>query len=182
MLELEMSALQQISGIQGPIMGQQAPSGTAASLYEQEAANATLNTIDIMQTFANWLNQCDLKAIKLIKQYYTEDQYIATSGKDFSDDAKLFKAKQVANFDYNIVMSHGFDSPTYRQAMETQLSKFVEERLIPIEAYLEVTDMPYSEKILESINKLKQQTAQMQQAPAGGIPQPPASTQVEQPQ
>jgi hypothetical protein len=170
MLNLEMKALQQISGIQGPIMGQQAPAGTPAALYEQEAANASLNTIDIMQVFANFLCQCDLKTVKLIKQYYTQDQFIATAGKDFTDEAKIFKAEQVQNFDYNIVMSHGFDSPTYRQAMESQLSQFVMDKLIPIEAYLQVTDMPYAEKIMQAIDKLKQQAQQVQQGGQGGIP------------
>jgi hypothetical protein len=156
MLQIQMKMIEDVSGIQGPIQGKSAPSGTPASLYEQEAANASLNTVDFMQTFADFKRSRDLKIVKLIKQYYTEDQYLNSAGKEFSKEAKLFKAKQVANFDYDVAISHSFDSPTFRQAMENQLSQFVMNGLVPIETYLEVSSMPYAEKLLEGIKKMKE--------------------------
>ena len=158
-----------ISGIHGAIQGKSANSGTPMGLYEQEAANSAINTIDFMQTIGEQKQSRDLKSVKLIKQYFTEDQFIATAGKAYSPEAKKFKADRVAMYDYDVVVSHSFDAPVFRQAMEQQLTEFVMKGILPFEAYLEVTTMPGAQKILDTITKAKEQ-AQNGQAPQSGIP------------
>jgi hypothetical protein len=156
MLRIVMQLIDDISGLHGAIQGKSATSGTPASLYEQEAANSAISTVEFMQVFGNFKQKRDLKIIKLIKQYYTTDRYIATAGKAFSNEAKMYKSEEVNQFDYDNVISHAIDSPVYRQIAESSLNQWVAQGFLPFKQFLEVSDLPYAQKILDQINKAEE--------------------------
>lgn len=162
MLQISLKLIDDISGLQGAIQGRTANSGTPASLYEQEAANSSISTIEFMQVIANHKQRCDLKIIKLIKQYYNYDRYIATAGKQFSEEAKMYKVDEVNQFDYDTVVTHNLDTPVFREAMEGQLQNFVAQGFLPFKQYLEVSTLPNAQKLLDQINKIEQKAAQGQ--------------------
>jgi len=51
MIKLHMELIQDISGVHSSLQGKQAPSGTPASLYAQEAQNASINIKSILDSF-----------------------------------------------------------------------------------------------------------------------------------
>jgi len=168
MLALQMSLMQEISGVHGAIQGKNAGSGTPASLYAQEAQNATMNTLDYMQTFQSFRQKRDTKALKVIAQYYKEPRYLAINGRSLNEDSKLWDPNLVKNIDFDIVVSQGTDTPVYRQMIDDTLMKLLEGQMIDLEMFLEQTSLPFADKLLAAVKQRKQQ---MEQGIPGQLPE-----------
>jgi len=164
MLALQMQLITQISGVHEAMQGQQAKSGTPASLYAQEAQNASLNTLDYMQTFNHFIQDRDTKALKIICQYYKEPRFLAVSGKNYSQEAKMWDPKKIADIEFDLVVTAGNDTPVYRSLIDQTLLEMLQGQLIDLEMYLENTTLPFADNLLESIRS-KQQTASEGQVP-----------------
>ena len=156
MISLQMNLLQEISGVHSAIQGKQAMSGTPASLYAQEAQNASLNTLDYMQTFQHFKQRRDTKALKIIAQFYQDKRYLAVSGKTVNEDTKLYDPDIVRNIDFDVVVAQGMDTPVYRQLIDDTLMKLLEGQLIDLEMFLEHTSLPFADKLLEAVKQRKQ--------------------------
>lgn len=171
MINLQMSLLQEISGVHGAIQGQKPESGTPAARYAQEAQNATLNTLDYMQSFQAFRKKRDAKALKVIIQYYKDKRYLAVNGRSVSDDAKIYDPDLVKKLQWEYQVTQGTDTPVYRQLIDETLMQLLEANMIDVEMYLEHTSMPFADKLLASIRAQREQM--MQQGGAPGMPQIP---------
>lgn len=165
MLAQTISSLDQISGVHGAMQGLTANPGTSGVLYAQQAQNANINTLDYVKTYNFFKQKRDYKAIKLIKQYFDTEMYLSVSGKEYSEEAKMFKPSDIANMDFDAVISQNVDTPMYRQMTDDLLVKLLEMQQIPLEIFLEHTSMPFAEKLLDSVKNAKQQAAQSQGQP-----------------
>jgi len=170
MLALQLKFMQEIFGSSPAIQGQQAASGTPSSLYAQEAQNATLNSKDIMDHFAWYIENRDQKVLKLMLQYYTEERYINIAGTSYSDEAKIFKPDLVKDVDIDLEVTQGVDTPIYRQMIDDLLFKMLESNFVDVDTFLENTSLPFADKVLESIKSKRQQ---MQEGMAPGAELPP---------
>lgn len=160
MLSLQMSLIQNISGVHGAIQGKEAVSGKPSSLYAQEAQNAMLNTLDYMHTFENFQQKRDFKILKLITQYYQDKRYLAINGRFMNEEAKLYDPDLVKNLDFTTKVTKGQDTPVYRQLMDDTLMNLLDKQFIDIEMFLEHTSLPYADKLLASIRQQKEQIMQ----------------------
>jgi len=160
MLALQMQLMQEISGIHGAVQGKTAGSGTPSSLYAQEAQNATMNTLDYMQTFQHFRQKRDTKALKVIVQYYKEPRYLAINGRSVNQDSKLYDPKLVQNIDFDLAVTQGTDTPVYRQLIDETLMKLLEGQMIDLEMFLEQTSLPFADKLLGAVKQRKEQMAQ----------------------
>lgn len=163
-INTQIKLMQDIGGVHGAIQGRSPNAGTPAALYAQETQNASLNILDIMETYASFLQKRDYKLIQLIKQFYTEKHYQALSGKSVSTDAKWYDPELIANIDFENSITRGTDTPTYRMILDDMLWKLLEGKLIGIEMFLENSSYPFSDKLLQAIQRQKEQVQ------AGGIP------------
>lgn len=181
MIALQMSLIQEISGVHGAIQGKDATSGKPASLYAQEAQNATLNTLDYMATFQAFQKNRDTKALKVITQFYKDKRYLAINGRTINEVSKLYDPELVRNLDFDVVVTQGVDTPVYRQIIDETLMKLLEAQMIDVEMYLEQSSLPFADKLLAAIKQRKEQIAQgaavdqlppelMQQAAQGADP------------
>jgi hypothetical protein len=141
----------------------QAPAGTPGNRYAMEAQNATLNTVDIMKKFLDAKQTRDLKVIKLIRQYYKDERYLAISGRS---QLKLYDPKKVGKTEFEYQVSQGNNTAVFRQAAEDMLSQLRQEGQIDIKTYLESSTLPFAEKLLDLINKNEEKMAQGQVDPA----------------
>lgn len=157
LLAMEMSLMERISGINPAIQGHSAKSGTPSSLYAQEAQNSMINVADFMESFSDGKKERDYKVLKLIQQFYTTNRHIAISGKNLSSEAALYDPNKAKDLEFDVAISQGVDTPVYRQLIEEQLTKLVDMHMIDVQTYLENSTMPHAEKILESINRNKEQ-------------------------
>lgn len=156
MLALQMSLFQDVSGIHNAIQGKEANSGTPASLYAQQAQNATINTLEQMSYFENFLQNRDRKVLKLIVQYYDEKRYLAINGRAISEESKIYDPELAKDIDFDIVVTQGTDTPVYRQLIDNTLFELLKGNLIDLEMYLEQTSMPFADKLLQAVRQRRE--------------------------
>lgn len=169
MLALQMNLFQDVSGIHNAIQGKETSSGTPASLYAQQAQNATINTLEQMTYFENFLQQRDYKVLKVITQFYNSKRYLAINGKSINEESKLYDPEMAKDIDFDVVVTQGTDTPVYRQLIDDTLLQLLQGQLIDIEMYLEQTSLPFADKLLQAIRQRKEMAAQGQIP--GALPQ-----------
>ena len=162
LLSMEMSLMKEVSGISGAIQGHDAKSGTPSSLYAQMAQNSMLSIQDIFDTYHNFLRKRDTKAVKLIKQFYTEERYLNVSGKMYSEQAKIYTPEDVDGIDFDLIMSKIQDTPVLRQIVDDKLEQFTLQGMMPFEMYLEHSSLPMADALLQEIRTIKEQQSQEQ--------------------
>ncbi len=165
MLALEMQYIRDISGVHGALQGKEAKSGTAASLYAQEASNAQVNIMDLLESFTAFRQQRDYKLIKIAPQCYDEEFYINLAGNEYSEAAKMWNPIVAGSADVYVNLEENNSTATYRMMANQMLIKAMEMRLIDFETVLDAGGIPNADKIRNAIQRRKEelQQEQMQQ-------------------
>lgn len=153
MINLQISLIQDIGGVHNAMMGKQAQSGTSAARYKQETANASLNAVDYLESFGWLLIKRDWKIVQIIKQFYTDKQYIELAGSDYSEEAKHYDPDIIKDIDFDNTMAKGDDNFTMRFVSEDSLMKLLEMKLIGLKQYLKASESMYSEKLLSMVEE-----------------------------
>lgn len=163
MLSLQMKLVQDIAGVSSAIQGQSAKSGTPSSLYAQEAQNSSLNVKDYMDEFSEFKRDRDMKALKVILQYYNESKTITVPGtrKAFVH----FDPEKIKNLDFDVVVTQSTDTPVYRQLVDDALFNLLNAQMIDIKMYLENSSLPFADKLLNDINQRQAEMQEQQQIP-----------------
>ena len=162
MLALQLQLVRDISGVHGAMLGKEAKSGTAASLYAQESSNAQTNLLDTLESFTAFRKRRDYKIAKTIPQCYDYTDYIPVAGRDYSDAAKEWNAELAAKFDYYIVISETNNSELYQTALNNLLTTALQQRLIDFKTALEAGRFPFSDQVLRILERNEQKAAQQQ--------------------
>lgn len=168
MLMLQFKLLQEISGVNPAIQGQKANSGTPSSLYAQEAQNATLNSRDYFETFADFKRMRDNKVLKVIQQFYDDKRHIHISGNTFDNQEMMYDPLRVRDLEAEVVITESKDTPVYRQVIDDILFKLLEMQAINVEMFLENSSLPFADKLLEQIKALRQNAMQQGGIAPGG--------------
>ena len=167
MIQMQLNFMQSIGGVHEAIQGQSTGATTPASLYAQQAQNSSLNTLDYIATFNQFLQKRDLKLIQLIQQYFTSKQYIEVAGRSYSEEAKHFDPAKIRDVDFDNAMGASNDTPAYRALMDNTLMQLLQQQQIDIVQYLENCSLVGADKILESIKRqIAERNAQQAQIQA----------------
>lgn len=160
MLSLQMKLVQDIAGVSGAIQGQTPKSGTPSSLYAQEAQNSSINIKDYMDEYAEYKRDRDLKALKVILQYYTDKRTITVPGakRAFVN----YDPEKINDLEFDVVVTQSTDTPVYRQLIDDTLFRLLEAQMIDIKMYLDNSSLPFADKLLSDI-KLREEGMQEQQ-------------------
>lgn len=150
-LSIQLDLWEKISGTGGAIQGHEAKSGTPSSLYAQQTLNSGINSKDMFDVFTNFKRNVDMKALKLIIQFYNEKRYLSIVGADYSEESRQFDPEKVKNLEYDLVTSDGVDTPAYRMMLDAELHKLLEIGAINAKMYLENASFPFADKLLASI-------------------------------
>ena len=70
LLSMQLKFFEDISGVNGALQGKPGYSGMSASLYNQQAQNATTSLLDLLDTFSSFDRDGALKDVKNKQQYY----------------------------------------------------------------------------------------------------------------
>lgn len=166
-LQLELSLMQQISGISSAIQGETPRANTPSSLYAQQAQNSTLNYRILFEVFNSHIEERDEKLLKVLMQFYTDKRYVDIAGDAYKEVAKFYDPKMAEKIiDFNLVVSQSNNTPVYRQVVDEMLMEFLKSGFINFEMFLDNTSMPFAEKL----------RADLKQAPP---PQTPRAPQTE---
>lgn len=182
MLKMQMDLINQISGVSGASQGQEAKSGTPNALYVNQAAYSSTNIRDLINNFEWHRRKRNEKMLKVAIQFYQEKRYVASSGVQYSKDAQFFDPNRIKEFDFDLKISEGQDTPVFRQIISDQLFQMLQANMIDLQMFLENSGMPYAEKLLAAIKNRQEQAVEQQaqeQQPQG---QPISQEQVPQEQ
>lgn len=159
LVQMQLMLIQDISGVHSAIQGKAPSSGTAASLYEKEAQNASLNTADYMYAFSAWKNRRDRKIMKLILQYYDEPRNIAISGITGAKFS-VYDPEQVSNCEFDLITSQAPNASTYKALIEETLKELLMNQMISLELFLQHSSLPFAEQLLEDVKNGKNMVQQ----------------------
>lgn len=162
LLNLQMKLLQDISGVQNALQGKTPRSGTSGVQYQQEALNAQGNLTDLLNSYRDFRENRDIKIVKLMQQYEQDDHYMNTCG-SYSEESREYKADKVRDIDFTLSINESPASPTYRLVANDLLLKLVEMQVITPEDMLENGSFPNGDRILQSIQRRKQELMEQQQ-------------------
>lgn len=162
MINLQLKLINDIGGVHEAMQGKTAASGTPAGLYQQEAMNAQNNIVDYLDSFGAFLENRDYKLLQLIQQYFTEPQYIALAGKSYSKEARNFDPDRIRDLDFENRISKATDTPAMRLYMDETLKMLLENKYIGIETFLEHSSIPGADKLLQTVQRQKEQLQQGQ--------------------
>lgn len=162
MLALQLQLVRDISGVHGAMLGKEAKSGTAASLYAQESNNAQTNLLDTIESFAAFRKRRDYKIAKIIPQCYDYVDYIPVVGREYSEKAKEWNADLASKFDYYIVITETNNSELYQAQLNQLLMAALQQRLIDFKTALEAGRFPFSDQVLRLLERKEQEVADKQ--------------------
>ena len=153
--------MQDLSGVQPALQGQNAGSNVPASRYVAEAEHSAINLKELLEFFASFRKKRDMKVLKMIIQFYKEKRYLAISGSGGNAE-KLYDPELIKeeSTEFDLVIARGNNSPVYKTLSDEILKDFVMKGMLPLENFLKHTDYPFSKSLLEDIQNTKEQMAQ----------------------
>ena len=163
MLAMQLQLIRDISGVHGAMMGREAKSGTAASLYAQEATNAQTNLLDTIESFQSFRKRRDYKIAKTIPQCYDYVDYIPIVGREYSSEALEWNAELASRFDYYIVITETGNSEVYQTQLNNLLTSALQQNMIDFKTALQAGRFPFADQLLRIMER-NEQAAQQQQA------------------
>ncbi|MDR1883065.1 MAG: PAS domain-containing protein [Prevotella sp.] len=156
MINLMMSFMNDISGVHGALRGEDPKSGTAASLYAQEAQNAATNIIHLVNSFNSLRSDRDIKLMKVLQQYYDSRKFINTAGSYYSKESKYYNPERVQNSEMDISLSQSTSTVAYRSVMDTFLLDMFKGGAITLKMMLENSNLPFKDRLLQSVESAEQ--------------------------
>ncbi len=168
LLNLQLRLINEISGVNSAMQGQNPRSGTPASLYAQQVQNSSLNLKGLFDGFRTFRRRRDAKVMKTLQQYYTENRYIDLAGKQYSEEAKWYDPQKVQESELDITISEGYNTPAYQMLANDFLMELFRANALDVKTMLENSSYPFATKILEAIKRNEEAAASGQQIQ--GIP------------
>ena len=178
-IHMQLQWAQDISGVHSAIQGKDPKSGTPASLYAQEAANATLNNLDFLSSYFSFLQKRDFKVVKLMQQYYTSPRVIVPAGA-MEMDKLVYDPAAIANLEFTNSIDYVQNYGVYAQMVNEMMMQLFQLGVIDSKILLKYSTLPNSEAILQDIMQTEQQMAEMQQQMQAQQMQPQAQAQPQQ--
>lgn len=131
--------------------------GTPADLYSQQVQNAGINLIDIFESFKSFRERRDTKLLKTIQQYYDRQRYIDIAGDKIDERNIPYTPDEVHHAEVDINITESTSSPVFRSASNEFLLQLFRMGHISLEMLLENGAFPFSDRLLQSIEKQKQE-------------------------
>ncbi|MDR0755101.1 MAG: hypothetical protein LBF04_06910 [Prevotellaceae bacterium] len=155
-IQQTIDLIREISGVKDSILGNAPNSGVSGTLYAQETLNASLNTLDYIDSFSTFIERTHAKIIKLIKQYWTEKQYISI-GAESLGSSHVYDPEKIRNFEFNNVIAKGENNPVLRNELDKQLTELLMQQYISLDMLLDNTSMPYADKLKKQLAKYREE-------------------------
>jgi len=165
LLNIQSELIKDLSAVNDAVQGKAPNAGTPASLYAQQTINASITNKDIFDFYFSMIRKRNRKVVQVIKQFYDEQRFIKVSGTGSNQGVEgMYDPEEVADIDFDVVIGESQNTLAYRQTMDTELREFLANQLITFQEYLELSNQPYADKVLQMIgNRNTQDQAMLQQ-------------------
>ena len=160
LLNMQLKFFEDISGVNGALQGKPGYSGMSASLYNQQAQNATTSLLDLLDTFSEFIRDGATKDVKNIQQFYDTPRVFNIAGKNCS--IVEYDPKKIRNVEFDLSIVESTATPTYRAMANEMLMELWKAKAISVEQLLEHGDFPFGDELLQSIKAQREQLEQGQ--------------------
>ncbi|MDE6277344.1 MAG: hypothetical protein K2M06_04470 [Muribaculaceae bacterium] len=160
LLNMQLKFFEDISGVNGAIQGKPGYSGMSASLYSQQAHNATTSLLDLLDTFSMFVREGAYKDVKNIQQFYDTPRVFNIAGK--GSTIVEYDPKKIRDVEFDLSIVESTSTPAYRALANDVLMKLFEMQAISVEQLLEHGEFPFADDLLQSIKSQREQLEQGQ--------------------
>ena len=160
LLNMQLKFFEDISGVNGALQGKPGYSGMSASLYNQQAQNATTSLLDLLDTFSEFIRDGATKDVKNIQQFYDTPRVFNIAGKNSS--IVEYDPQKIRNVEFDLSIVESTATPTYRVMANEMLMELWKAQAISVEQLLEHGDFPFGDELLQSIKAQREQLEQGQ--------------------
>ena len=161
--------LENSTAISGAIQGKTPNAGTSGSLYAQMANNATTSIAALLKQFRNFMNEVSKKKAKNIAAFYDQQRWQEIVGNidGIFDNANL-DLNKIPDIEFDMEVKQSVETPDAMAIAKQDAMMFLQGGLISFEEFLEISKVPYANKILQS---RQARQAEAEAAQGGQIPQ-----------
>lgn len=161
MIELQMSLMNDISGVHSALQGKEASSGTSGILYQMQASNASTSISDLLESYDSFTEAVMRKKMYNIQQFYDERRIIKIAGRKAYVE---WDPETMGGVDFDLSISESVNTPIYRAISNEFLMQLLNNKQIFLEEALQVGTFPFGDELLQIIQARKEQIQQEQQA------------------
>ena len=160
LLNMQLKFFEDISGVNGALQGKPGYSGMSASLYNQQAQNATTSLLDLLDTFSSFIREGAYKDVKNMQQFYDTPRVFNIAGKNST--IVEYDPKKIRDVEFDLSIVESTATPAYRAISNDILIKLFEMKAISVEQLLENGEFPFADNLLQSIKSQREQLEQGQ--------------------
>ena len=168
LLNMQLKFFEDISGVNGALQGKPGYSGMSASLYNQQAQNATTSLLDLLDTFSAFIRDGAYKDVKNIQQFYDTPRVFNIAGKNST--IVEYDPKKIRDVEFDLSIVESTATPAYRAMTNDMLMQLWQNKAISVEQLLEHGEFPFADELLQSIKSQREQL-QQGQVPDGLSPE-----------
>lgn len=158
LLSMQLKFFEDISGVNGALQGKPGYSGMSASLYNQQAQNASTSLLDLLDTFSSFVKEGAYKDVKNIQQFYDTPRVFNIAGKNST--IVEYDPKKIRDVEFDLSIVESTATPAYRALNNDMLIQLWEKNAISVEQLLEHGDFPFADELLQSIKSQREQLEQ----------------------
>lgn len=158
LLSMQLKFFEDISGVNGALQGKPGYSGMSASLYNQQAQNASTSLLDLLDTFSSFVKEGAYKDVKNIQQFYDTPRVFNIAGKNSA--IVEYDPKKIRDVEFDLSIVESTATPAYRALTNDMLMQLWEKNAISVEQLLEHGDFPFADELLQSIKSQREQLEQ----------------------
>jgi hypothetical protein len=158
LLNMQLKFFEDISGVNGALQGKPGYSGMSASLYNQQAQNATTSLLDLLDSFSSFVKDGAYKDVKNIQQFYDTPRVFNIAGKNSA--IVEYDPRKIRDVEFDLSIVESTATPAYRAMANDMLMQLWQAQAISVEQLLEHGDFPFADKLLQSIKSQREQLEQ----------------------
>lgn len=158
LLNMQLKFFEDISGVNGALQGKPGYSGMSASLYNQQAQNATTSLLDLLDTFSAFVRDGAYKDVKNIQQFYDTPRVFNIAGKNSA--IVEYDPRKIRDVEFDLSIVESTSTPAYRAIANDMLMQLWQAQAISVEQLLEHGDFPFGDELLQSIKSQREQLEQ----------------------
>lgn len=160
LLNMQLKFFEDISGVNGALQGKPGYSGMSASLYNQQAQNATTSLLDLLDSFSSFVREGAYKDVKNIQQFYDTPRVFNIAGKNSA--IVEYDPRKIRDVEFDLSIVESTATPAYRAMANDMLMQLWQAHAISVEQLLEHGDFPFADGLLQSIKSQREQLEQGQ--------------------
>lgn len=160
LLNIQMQLIRDISNVSGALQGKTPSAGTSAARYSQETQNATTSLYGLLFDFSNFTEQVANKKCAVIKQFYDDGRLIFN--KDFTD-MMLYDRMSAQDVKFKISIKESAATAAYQTQINDTLMQMLQMQVISPRQFLQNSNLPFADALLQQMESEEAQQAAMQQ-------------------